>query len=137
MTPSLEPEQQRIDKWIWHARITRTRTLAQKLIVAGNVRVNKIKIKRPSFQIKPSDVLTIAKNHQVSVIEVQTITLRRGSADDAQKMYTKLTDKSETSSLSLITSESQSKQKMRVPRPNKHDRRKLRQLKTKTFDSWG
>ena len=137
MLPSLEPEQQRIDKWIWHARFTRTRTLAQKLIIAGNVRVNKIKIKRPSFQIKPSDVLTIAKNHQVSVIEIQTISLRRGSPDDAQKMYTKLTEKTETSNLSQITTKAQSEQRMRVPRPNKHDRRKLRELKTKNFDSWG
>lgn len=130
-----ELEQQRVDKWIWHARITRTRTLAQKLIANGNVRVNKIKIKRPSFLIKPDDVLTISKNHQVSVVQIQSLALRRGSATDAQAMYTKLNSNDESSESSLSAKE-QGRQNIRSPRPNKQDRRKLRQLKTQYIDTW-
>ena len=125
-----ETEQQRIDKWIWHARITKTRTLAQKLITSGNVRVNRTKIKRPSFQIKPNDVLTISKNHHVMVLEVQALAIRRGSANDAQELYTKLNEEVKSNNSSIIANKAKIEP---TSRPNKHDRRKLRQLKLKGY----
>ena len=131
-----ELEQQRIDKWIWHARITKTRTLAQKLIMAGNVRVNKTKITRPSYQIKPNDVLTISKNHRVSVLEIQALASRRGSASDANELYLNLNEDSKLNSESQIPNESKIAQNTRTARPNKRNRRKLRQLKTNSIESW-
>ena len=134
MSPS-KLEQQRIDKWIWHARITKTRTLAQKLILAGNVRVNKIKITRPSYQIKSNDILTISKNYRVSVLEIRTLAERRGSANDAQELYSNLNDESELKNTPQLPNKSKITQSTRTTRPNKRDRRKLRQLKTNSIDS--
>ena len=135
MNPS-ELEQQRIDKWIWHARITKTRTLAQKLIMAGSVRVNKIKITRPSYQIKPNDVLTISKNYRVSVLQIEALAPRRGSASDANELYLNLNDDSKQNNGSQILNESKIAQNTRTAQPNKRNRRKLRQLKTNSIESW-
>ena len=49
----------RLDKWLWHARVVRTRTLAQKLVEAGKVRVNRAKTHPPSQAVRVGDVLTI------------------------------------------------------------------------------
>jgi ribosome-associated heat shock protein Hsp15 len=38
--PELGNERQRIDKWLWHARIVRTRSDAARLVGAGHTRVN-------------------------------------------------------------------------------------------------
>jgi ribosome-associated heat shock protein Hsp15 len=55
-----QSERQRIDKWLFFARILKSRTLAGKFVSGGNVRVNREKIDQPSAQIKPGDVLTIS-----------------------------------------------------------------------------
>ena len=51
---------QRIDKWLWFARLAKTRTAAQKLAVSGRVRVNREKSDSASRLVRMGDVLTIA-----------------------------------------------------------------------------
>ncbi|MDB2663469.1 S4 domain-containing protein, partial [Paracoccaceae bacterium] len=34
----------RLDKWLWHARFFKTRTLAAKVVSGGHVRVNANKV---------------------------------------------------------------------------------------------
>ena len=50
---------QRVDQWLWFARITKSRTLAQNLVARGKVRVNRVKIDKPSTLVKAGDVLTV------------------------------------------------------------------------------
>ena len=78
---------QRIDKWLWHARVVKTRTLAQRLVERGYVRLNGTRIQSPSQTIKIGDVLTIALDERVKVLEVRDFAEARGSAPLAQRLY--------------------------------------------------
>ena len=80
----------RIDKWLWHARFFKTRTLAQGFVTGGNVRVNKQRIEKANHSVKPGDVLTFVKGPQVRVIEIVALATRRGPASEAQALYNDL-----------------------------------------------
>ena len=82
---------QRIDQWLWFARIAKSRTLAQALIERGKVRVNRIKIGKPSAAVRPGDVLTLSLGPRVISIEILGIGARRGPATEAQALYRDLT----------------------------------------------
>ena len=77
----------RVDKWLWHARITKTRGLAQTLIRTGKVRVNAERIAQPARAVGPGDVLTVLKDRRVLVLEVVAVGARRGPAPEAQGLY--------------------------------------------------
>jgi ribosome-associated heat shock protein Hsp15 len=78
---------QRIDKWLWFARVVKTRTLAQKLVLSGAVRVNREKCDSVSHLLKQGDVLTIAMERSVRVLRVTAPGLRRGPAEEARTLY--------------------------------------------------
>ncbi|NBN65957.1 RNA-binding S4 domain-containing protein [Pannonibacter tanglangensis] len=87
-TPPAGPQpSQRIDKWLWFARVTKSRTLAQKLATGGHVRVNRDKIDSASKAIRIGDVLTIALERRVLVLEVLGLGNRRGPAPEAHLLY--------------------------------------------------
>ena len=78
---------QRVDKWLWHARIVKTRTLATRLAAAGQVRVNKRKTARASHTVRPGDVLTFVHGGRVRVLKILSLAERRGPAPDARALY--------------------------------------------------
>jgi ribosome-associated heat shock protein Hsp15 len=78
---------QRIDKWLWHARVMKTRSLVQKLVESGHVRLNGTRITASSQAVKPGDVLTVALESQVRVLEVKGFSERRGGAPEAAHLY--------------------------------------------------
>jgi ribosome-associated heat shock protein Hsp15 len=78
---------QRIDKWLWFARFVKTRTLAAAIVSQGQVRLNKVKIGKPSHEVGPGDILTLAVHGRVRVVKVLAIATRRGSASEAQTLY--------------------------------------------------
>ena len=86
MTAALPPSM-RVDKWLWHARFFKTRTLASKLAAAGNIRINGQKQSRAAASIRAGDVLTFPLNQNVRVIEVVALSTRRGPAPEAQALY--------------------------------------------------
>ncbi len=63
-------ERQRLDKWLWFARVVKTRTLATKLVANGYVRLNGQRIGAPAHAVAPGDVLTISLERQVRVLRV-------------------------------------------------------------------
>lgn len=77
----------RIDKWLWHARFFKTRTLAQNFVLAGKVRINTVKIEKANHSVRPGDVLTFAQGHRVRIIEVVALADKRGPASVAQTLY--------------------------------------------------
>jgi ribosome-associated heat shock protein Hsp15 len=83
--------QQRLDKWLWFARVARTRSLAAKLVAGGHVRVNARRVKTPAKAISPGDVLTIALHYQVRVVRVMAPGTRRGSTTEASLLFEELT----------------------------------------------
>ena len=78
---------QRVDKWLWHARVVKTRTLAQKLAESGHVRLNGGRVDASSQTVKPGDVLTIALEERVRVLEILGFAERRGNAATAAALY--------------------------------------------------
>lgn len=79
-------DRQRIDKWLWHARVVRTRTAAAALADRGSVRINGERIDAASRLVRPGDVLTIALD-RVRVLKVLSFSERRGSATDASVLF--------------------------------------------------
>jgi ribosome-associated heat shock protein Hsp15 len=81
---------QRVDRWIWHARVVKTRTLAASLVASGHVRVNGKRIEIPGYAVKTDDVLTIALPSIVRVLRVVETADRRGNAKNAARLYEEL-----------------------------------------------
>ncbi|WP_323776853.1 RNA-binding S4 domain-containing protein [Leisingera sp.] len=85
----------RIDKWLWHARFFKTRSLAAKPVSAGHVRLNGTKTLKPAQNVAPGDVLTFAQAKVIRVVRVEAIGTRRGPAPEAQGLYFDLTERQE------------------------------------------
>ena len=64
-------ERQRLDKWLWHARVVKARTSAAALVEGGQVRINGMREKSPGHAVKIGDVLTIALDNSVRVLKVR------------------------------------------------------------------
>jgi ribosome-associated heat shock protein Hsp15 len=84
-------DRQRIDKWLWHARVVRTRSAAAALSDAGLVRINGARIDASSRPVRPGDVITVALDRNVRILKVQGFAERRGSAETARPLYEELT----------------------------------------------
>jgi ribosome-associated heat shock protein Hsp15 len=80
-------DRQRIDKWLWHARLVRTRTAAAALAGSGHVRVNGRRIELPSQAVREGDVVTVALDRAVRVLKVVAFAERRGPAEIARCLY--------------------------------------------------
>jgi len=88
---SIDPDRQRIDRWLWHARIVRTRDAAAALTGAGYVRVNGARIDAPGRYVRAGDVITVALDRNVRVLRVRGFAERRGPASTGQSLYEDLT----------------------------------------------
>ena len=84
------PDCQRIDKWLWFARLVKTRGLAQRLVASGHVRVNKVKFKKSSQTITSGDVISALVHDRVRILKVVATGTRRGPATEAQALYEEL-----------------------------------------------
>jgi ribosome-associated heat shock protein Hsp15 len=80
-------QRQRIDKWLWHARMVRTRSAAAGLVEAGHVRVNGARVLAAGHALHAGDVLTLALDRSIRVIRVEGFCERRGNADRARTLY--------------------------------------------------
>jgi len=88
-------DRQRIDKWLWHARVVRTRTSAASLVDAGHVRLNGERVSAASRPVKVGDVVTVALDRTVRIMKVTGFAERRGDADAARVLFEDLTPKPE------------------------------------------
>ncbi len=126
---------QRLDKWLWFARITKTRTLASTLVASGKFRINRDKTDKPSQPIKPGDVITFSSPRGVRVLTVAGVGIRRGSAADASLLYEELTaprDATKSSGSENSTSSFAGRAGAREAgsgRPTKRDRRLIDRLR--------
>ncbi len=84
-------DRQRIDKWLWHARVVRTRSAAAALVGGGLVRLNNERVVQPSRPVRPGDVVTVALDRNVRILKVTGYAERRGSADTARDLFEDLT----------------------------------------------
>jgi ribosome-associated heat shock protein Hsp15 len=77
----------RIDKWLWHARFFKSRTLAGKFVSSGKVRVNGAHISKAHYMVKEGEVLTFPLGTHIRLIKVLHMGTRRGPAPEAQALY--------------------------------------------------
>lgn len=115
---------QRLDKWLFFARALKSRSLAAKLVQAGRVRLNRVKVEQPAHAVKIGDILTITLERRVLVWRVLAPGTRRGPAEEARTLYEDLTPPPEPASPVLVPA--------RVPgsgRPTKKDRRSIDALR--------
>jgi ribosome-associated heat shock protein Hsp15 len=78
---------QRIDRWLWHARLVRTRTAAAALASAGYVRINGTRIDAPSRTVRAGDVVTVALDRVVRILRITGFAERRGAAAAGRDLY--------------------------------------------------
>jgi ribosome-associated heat shock protein Hsp15 len=85
-------DRQRIDKWLWFARVVKTRTLAARLVEDGHVRVNGQRALVPGRPVAIGDVLTIALERQVRVLRVVATAERRSAYEEARRLFEDLSE---------------------------------------------
>jgi ribosome-associated heat shock protein Hsp15 len=77
----------RLDKWLWHARFARTRSLAAKLVAAARFRINGNPTGKAHHAVRPGDVLTFPLGPHIRIIKVLALGTRRGPAPEARLLY--------------------------------------------------
>jgi len=76
----------RVDRWLWTARLFKTRGLAATAVNGGRVHVNGVAVK-PSRELKPGDELEITVGPVRRTVVVRGAAERRVSAPEAAKLY--------------------------------------------------
>ena len=83
----------RLDKFLFFSRAVKSRTLAQKLIEAGAIRVNSERTLSTDRQVGAGDVLTMALPNRLLVWRILAPGTRRGPASEAAALYEDLSPK--------------------------------------------
>ncbi|HPD92094.1 MAG: RNA-binding S4 domain-containing protein [Rhodobacter sp.] len=83
---STDPGSVRLDKWLWHARFFKSRSLAAAAC-AGPMRLNGQPVAKPAQPVRAGDVLTFVQGRVVRVVRVLAPGTRRGPASEAQALY--------------------------------------------------
>jgi ribosome-associated heat shock protein Hsp15 len=81
----------RIDKYLWFARLSKSRSTAQKLAEDGHIRLNGRRIERAHAPVRTGDLITFPHGEAVRVVRVIALPARRGPAPEAQGCYEELT----------------------------------------------
>jgi ribosome-associated heat shock protein Hsp15 len=121
---------QRIDKWLFFARVVKSRSLAARLVQSGAVRINATKIDQPAAQVKPGDGLTITLDRKILVYRVLSGGARRGPAEEARTLYEDLTPPPAPREEQRTVAEREAGS----GRPTKRDRRLTDRLRTSPQD---
>ncbi|MDQ7262398.1 RNA-binding S4 domain-containing protein [Paracoccus sp. PS-1] len=80
----------RLDRWLHHARLFKTRTLAADAIGAGGIRVNGQPCSKPAQALRGGDTVTVSAYGRVRVLRVLLLGERRGPASEAATLYEEL-----------------------------------------------
>ena len=113
--------EQRLDTWLWCARLTKTRSGAVRAIAEGKVRINGERALKPSRLLHEGDVVTATASGRLFVLRVLAWTARRGPASVARTLYEDLTPPVAPSPERPLAAKG--------PRPTKRDRRRLDALR--------
>jgi ribosome-associated heat shock protein Hsp15 len=115
----------RIDKWLWAARLAKTRALAVEAVKGGRVEVNGQRTK-PSRGVRPGDRLELTFGQIRLSVVVRATARRRGPASEAALLYEE-TDESRVAREQLAAERRLATQPdaRGGARPTKRDRRRL------------
>lgn len=82
---------QRIDKWLFFARLRKSRSLAAKSVESGDVGVNGATVRQPAHAVRPGDVVTLSLDRRDMVVKVLLPGERRGPYEEARLLYSDMT----------------------------------------------
>ncbi|KAB2912548.1 MAG: RNA-binding S4 domain-containing protein [Hyphomicrobiaceae bacterium] len=119
------PGTQRLDKWLWFARVTKSRTLAAHLVQEGRIRLNRARAAKPSQSVRAGDVLTIAVRGRVDILKILAPGTHRGPPTEARTLYEVLTPGGDDR---RSEGGPQGVRQQGTGRPTKRDRRRLDRL---------
>lgn len=129
----MEYEEVRLDRWLWAARFFKTRALAQQAIAGGHVHVNgqRSKAARP---VHPGDRVEITRGDERMEVEVRALSVRRGPAPQAQKLYAETASSVATREAARQLRRDLAGSRPPATRPDKRARRRIISF-TKTHES--
>jgi ribosome-associated heat shock protein Hsp15 len=87
----------RIDKFLWFARIVKTRALAQSLAERGHLRIDGRRVERAHVAVRVGDILSFPVAGRVRILRVEALPVRRGPPAEARSLYFELPDGTLTS----------------------------------------
>jgi ribosome-associated heat shock protein Hsp15 len=115
----------RVDRWLWRARLFKTRGLAVEAVKGGHVRVNGQRIK-PAREVMPGDALRVVRGDEELELTVTAIPERRGPAPEAREAYVESPESVERRRLSKLRRATASLGPPTRGRPDKRTRRLIR-----------
>ena len=117
---------QRLDKWLWYARICKSRTQATNLCKSGMVRLNRNLITKPNQRLRVDDVLTFILGQRIRIFRVVALGVRRGPFTEAKGLDE---DLSPTIPSPVSEPMNNGQRISGSGRPTKRDRRAIDELK--------
>jgi ribosome-associated heat shock protein Hsp15 len=76
----------RLDKWLWHARFAKTRSMATRLIEQGDVLLDG-RAAKPHHPVRVGDRVAVLLGHFQHHVEVRALGIRRGPPAQARLLY--------------------------------------------------
>jgi ribosome-associated heat shock protein Hsp15 len=134
VTDSITAGRHRTDKWLWHVRLFKTRSLAADAVSGGKVKVDGERVK-PAHEVRIGQLVNVTLGDRAIELEVLALPLRRGSAPEAQACYTETAASTERSArhrearrlAALVRPQPDH-------RPDKRERRQLEKLRRRQGD---
>ena len=80
----------RLDRFLWHARLAKTRSAAQAIACSGHLRLDGRAIDRAAAPVRVGNILTFARGATVQVVRIEALPARRGPAPEARACYQEL-----------------------------------------------
>ena len=122
---------QRLDQWLWQVRVFKTRHLASKAIISGNIKVDTNIIKKTHFLITIGSKVEVFKTTNLKDIEVLKLSSRRISPKEINLYYLEI--KSEVNTTLENNNYYSSSKSERIGKLNKKERRIINEFKDKIF----
>jgi len=123
------PNGQRLDKWLWFVRATKSRTLAAEFIAEGKVRVNGERVEKPAALVKLGDTVALVMRERMRILVVRGFAERRGSADVAAALYEDKTPREDPAESRRAKTAVDGLREPGAGRPTKRERREIGRFK--------
>ena len=124
----MEEEVIRIDKWLWAARLFKTRAIATDAIKGGKVKINDSPVK-PSREVKEGDIIHVQIEQLHKVVQVKSVIKNRVPAKMVPEVYTDLTPKEEYERIEFMRAYKSEYRDRGAGRPTKKERRMIEKMK--------
>ena len=124
----MEDQIVRIDKWLWAARLFKTRAIATEAIKGGKVKINDTAVK-PSREVKEGEIIQVQIEHLHKVVQVKTVVKNRVSPKQVPEVYTDLTPKEEYERIEFMHAYKSEWRDRGAGRPTKKERRMIEKMK--------